>query len=194
MKPFLLSILFGFLGLSTFGQVEGDPMKFMGVSMDLPTKTFISKLRDKGLKKISSTGMYLLKGTFASFSDCTIGVKPDENDKNKIEAAIVMLPGIDDWDTLYNIYSTFKKMLYIKYGAPTNEKEEFQSHSEPTTNSERMHELRIGRCKYKTDYFLSNGTINLYISTDHNDYGTIKMTYFPSHDKRTKLDNILDDL
>lgn len=194
MKRYLLSVIFAVLGVCTFAQEGTEPMKFMGIPLDLPVKKIVSELKHKGLKKISNGKMILFKGKFATLSDCIIGIVPDENDKSIVQCTTVMLPGTNNWETLQSGYKAIHTMLTVKYGEPTISREEFDSYSEPQTDSERMHELRMGRCKYSSDYHLKNGTINLNITTNHEDKGCVMLFYFPDNKNQTNVSKAIDDL
>lgn len=197
MRKHLLFFFFSFISICTFAQTEDGHMKFMGISMNQPVNSFVKELKKKGLIKIESTkSMILLKGTFASINNCYIGVKrgDDEGETNKRISVIVLFPGTDNWETLSSLYFSYKQMLTIKHGEPDESQEEFDCSEQPTTNSDCMHQLRMRRCKYKSNFNKDYGTINLFIDLDTDNNGAIMIGYIDRDEKTKSIQETLDDL
>jgi len=111
--------------------------------------SYVTKMKAKGFTSYgSSDGVAILKGDFAAHKSCTIAVATMQN-RDLVSRIGVMFPEQSQWQYLYGDYSEPKKLLIIKYGEPTECIEEFQcdKYSYPDDDNERMHNVRMDRCK-----------------------------------------------
>lgn len=92
-------------------------------------------------------GTALLKGDFAAYKGCIIGVSTLKK-MDLVSTIGVIFPEQDTWAGLYGNYIFLKDMLINKYGKPANESERFDSYSEPRDDNSRMHELKMDRILY----------------------------------------------
>lgn len=146
-------------GLTSSAQTSH--LMFKGVPIDGNLNTFVSKLKQKGFTVLQSEkGTAMLKGDFASYKNCMVGVF--EHESGIVNRVAVMFPDKDTWARLYGDYSNLKEMLTEKYGKPTSV-EEFQETSYNMNDNDRMHEVRMDRCQYVSDWITDNGTIELRI-------------------------------
>lgn len=163
MKKLILTLML-LAGLTATAQT--GHMTFKGVPIDGSLNTVVSKLKQKGFALVHSEGgTAMLLGNFASFKDCKVGVI--EHESGIVDRIIVMFPDKDNWTLLYRDYIELKSMLIEKYGDPVNVEEEFPNQSSYSFNdSDKMHEVRMDRCRYICDWTTENGAIELRI--EHN--------------------------
>ncbi len=84
-------------------------------------------MEENGFTHISTEdGIALLKGDFASYKNCTVGVARLKQ-KDLVSKITVMFPVSDTWSYLWSNYSSLKEMLTEKYGEPSKCVEKFQS-------------------------------------------------------------------
>ena len=158
MKKLIIAIML-LAGLTSSAQTSH--LTFKGVPIDGNLNTFVSKLKQKGFTVLQSEkGTAMLKGDFASYKNCMVGVF--EHESGIVNRVAVMFPDKDTWARLYGDYSNLKEMLTEKYGKPTSV-EEFQETSYNMNDNDRMHEVRMDRCQYVSDWITDNGTIELRI-------------------------------
>ena len=160
MKKFIVAILL-MAGMTAFAQT--GHMTFKGVPIDGNLSSFVSKLKQKGFTVLhSEKGTAVLKGDFASYKNCMVGVY--EHESGNVNRVAVMFPEKDTWARLYGDYSKLKEMLTEKYGEPTSI-EQFQETSYNMDDNDRMHEVRMDRCQYVSAWVTDKGMIELRI--DH---------------------------
>ncbi len=159
----LLIVLILLAGMNAAAQ--NGHMMFKGIPIDGNLTTFVNKLKQKGFSVLQSeNGVAMLKGDFAGQKNCVVGVY--EHESKIVNRVVVMFPSKDTWTYLYNDYRDLKDMLTEKYGEPAGVQEEFPDASTYNFNdSDRMHEVRMGRCRYICDWETENGSIELRI--DH---------------------------
>lgn len=160
MKKLIFAIIL-LAGLAASAQTEH--LTFKGVPIDGNLNSFVSKLKQKGFSLLhSESGTAVLNGDFAAYKNCMVGVY--EHESGIVNRIAVMFPNKDTWARLYGDYSNLKEMLTEKYGEPTSI-EEFEQMSYDMNDNSKMHEVRMGRCRYISDWETNNGTIELRI--DH---------------------------
>ena len=156
-----------FLGVAIFFactiSAQTSHLTFKGVPIDGTLNELVGKLKQKGFTQIGEEhGIAILEGDFAAFKGCTVAVY--EHESGLVNRVGVMFPERDTWSLLYNDYIKLKEMLTQKYGKPSEETEEFQSHSTPRDDNSRMYEVQMDRCKYICDFTTDNGVIELRIA------------------------------
>lgn len=117
------------------------------------------------LKKNGSApedGFAIVKGNFASYDDCIVGVVKK---KNAVSQVTVTFPERDTWLSLSSNYFSLKEMLTEKYGKPSDSVEEFVG-SAPGDNNTRIYEVKSDRCNYYSTYETEKGSIQLSIEHD----------------------------
>lgn len=168
-------------------------LTFKGVPIDGTLNEFVGKLKQKGLAQIrKEKGFAILEGDFAAFKGCTVAVY--EHESGFVNRVGVMLPERDTWSLLYNDYSRLKEMLTQKYGKPSDEIEEFQSHSAPTDDNSRMFEVHMDRCKYICDFRTENGLIELRIAHDGFTSCFVILVYVDAENESKVQSSAIDDL
>lgn len=172
---------------------QNQHMTFKGIPIDGSVKSFAAKLQQKGF---TSQGMQdgnaFLKGMFAGYKDCTVGVVGDESGTT-VKVAVIF-PEYDKWSLLYGCFSSLKDMLTQKYGTPSEESETFDTYSQPDDDNERMYEVTMDRCKYYAVFETQNGTIELQISHANYIEGFVLLSYYDKLNQQKAMNSAIDDL
>ena len=191
MKRLIFAMML-LVGLTATAQT--GHLTFKGVPIDGTLNSFVGKLKQKGFTLIGTEqGLALLKGDFAAYKGCTVLVYQHES--GIVNRVGVMFPDKDTWSTLYNDYSNLKDMLTQKYGEPAKVTEEFQGYVSPyTDDDDKMHSVRMDRCKYICDFFTDNGIIELRIS--HSGYSKccVVLVYMDAENEKKVQDSAIEDL
>ncbi|MDC1986484.1 hypothetical protein [Bacteroides uniformis] len=162
MKKVFFSLFLAFTIVATaFAQEESEHLTFKGVPIDGTLNEYVTKMKQAGFTHIGTQdGTAILKGDFAGFKGCTIGVATLKT-TNKVNTIGVIFPEQDDWDSLENNYTHLKSMLTEKYGEPSDCVETFQGYGSPQTDSDKLHKLKMDECTWYTTYSTSKGDIQL---------------------------------
>lgn len=132
-------------------EINYEAIKFMGIPMEGPFSTFKNRLEEKGLKYVTtnSVGDHVFQGKFAGYNAIElVQITP----KNTVYKCGVIIgegtDGFSTWNNLISAYNDIKNLLTQKYGdsIPEYTTEEFE-HGD-VKESERLYELKMGRCKY----------------------------------------------
>lgn len=138
-------------------------MTFKGVPIDGTLQAYTQLMKQKGFTHLSTQeGVALLKGDFAAYKDCIIGVTTLKQ-RDLVSKITVIFPDCDTWSSLASNYFSLKDMLTEKYGEPVDCMEIFQS-DQPDDDNLKMHKVKFDNCKYYTIYKTENGNIELSIS------------------------------
>lgn len=168
MRKFLL-LLTIFLPIASFSQNENlfddGRMTFKGLSLSGSLDSFVDKLVSQGyVLKTSQSDGALLKGSFASESDCTIVVMTTKR-THSVYGVGVSFEEKTSWSSLKSQYREYKAMLSSKYGDPSKHIERFYSPYYEGDGYE-LQALRLDKCTYTSLYEVSNGTIMLSMTDD----------------------------
>lgn len=180
--------------LTSFAQVETPHLSFKGVPIDGTLNEYVQKMKQKGFTYLGTEdGLALLKGDFASYKGCMIGVST-LNQKDLVSKITVVFPQCETWSALSNNYFSLKEMLMEKYGEPVDVIEEFQSYSEPRDDGAKMRSVQMDRCKYITVYKTPKGEIDL--SIDHSNITEcfVRLSYFDKINGDAVKAQAMDDL
>lgn len=193
VKNIITLLLFVFFVKSINAQ---EHLAFKGVPIDGTLSSFVTKMRAKGFTSMGTAeGVAMLKGDFAAHKSCTILVATMQN-RDLVSRIAVIFPDQSQWQYLYGDYAELKKLLTIKYGDPTDCVEDFQcpSYSYPNDDNDRMHNVRMDRCKYYSTFSTQNGEIQLSIT--HGDYSHcfVKLLYIDKVNNDSVIQDALDDL
>lgn len=140
-------------------------LAFKGVPIDGTLREYISKMEKNGFTLIrSEEGIALLRGDFATYKNCTVGVATLKQ-KDLVSFITVMFPEQNTWSSLSSDYFTLKGMLTEKYGKPSDYVEKFDG-SQPNDDVSKMYAVQFDRCKYYTLYETEKGSIQLSIEHD----------------------------
>ena len=154
--------MFAIAGLRSMAQAP-EHLSFKGVPINGTLNEFVAKMLQSGLDSQSiEPGFAMLKGEFAGYSDCIIGVSALKK-KDIVFKIGVVFTERKTWSSLSGNYFNLKEMLINKYGSPTNVTETFQTSQEPTDDNAKFYEVLFDRCKYFTTWETDKGTIQLSI-------------------------------
>ena len=170
MKKVLILLAILMVGLTSFAQTDAH-LTFKGVPIDGTLDNFVKELvqKDFTLDKSSDTEAKL-HGTFAGYSNCKLEVFTLKQ-KDLVSSVSVFFTSYKTWEDLYKVYSDLRGLLDVKYGGPTYFERGFFP-ADPLNNGVRMSYVIAKQCRYKTDYKLPKGDINLFITHD-NMYGPV---------------------
>ena len=178
MKKYLLFFVFSVFAMVSIAQTESPHLTFKGVPIDGTLNAYVQKMKQKGFTYLGTeNGVALLKGDFAAYKGCTIGVATLKQ-QDLVSRITVFFPDCKTWGTLSDNYYTLKEMLTEKYGEPAEVIEEFQGYSQPDDDNSKMHEVGMDRCKYVTVFGTPKGSIQLEIG--HNSFTArfVMLSYF----------------
>ncbi|MEQ1796896.1 MAG: hypothetical protein ABL872_03025 [Lacibacter sp.] len=196
MKTIFFTLLFTLNVTATFAQMQSDSSKhltFKGVPIDGTLNEYVSKMKKSGFIQMKTEdGVAFLKGDFAAYKNCTLGVSTLKQ-KNLVSKIAVTFPDCDTWSALSSNYFNLKEMLTDKYGEPSECIEKFQS----TTlehDGYKMTQVQLDACKYYTIYKTEKGTIELSISHYDTDRCFVKLVYLDKINSETIKKEALSDL
>jgi hypothetical protein len=179
-----LSIIFAlFLSCTIHAQTQpkGESsvhLAFKGVPIDGTLNEYVLKMKKNGFTHIGTEdGVAMLTGDFASYKNCVVGVVTLKQ-KDLVSKITVLFPKCDTWSSLSSNYFSLKEMLTKKYGKPTDCVEKFQTYSQPEDDNNRMHEVRMDRCKYYAVYATEKGSIELSIEQSSGITCCVRLSYF----------------
>ena len=197
MKTVLTTLFCVIITATSFAQSNTDTtehMKFKGVPIDGTLNEFVSKMKQSGFTLIEiKDGVAILKGDFAAYKDCLIGVATLKG-KDLVSKITVIFPTRETWSTLASNYFSLKELLTEKYGEPSEIVEKFDTDFEPDDDNSKMHEVGMNRCKYYTTYELNNGSIQLSIKNDGFSKSFVVLSYFDKINTKKIRQKAIDDL
>lgn len=169
MREYLVFILALFLSTAAFAQsdnlFDNGHLTFKGLSISGPLDDFVSNLVSQGyVLKESMTAGALLKGDFASESNCTIGILTTKR-THQVYCVAVSFESKTSWTSLKSQYREYKSMLSAKYGEPSKHIERFYSPYYEGDGYE-LQALRLDKCSYTSYYDLPNGSVMLSMNDD----------------------------
>lgn len=170
MKKIIISIFVVLTSMISFAQTQVNAdssahLTFKGIPIDGTLSEYVSKLVKNGFTLVSSEdGLAMLKGDFAAYKNCVIGVSTLKK-KDLVSKIIVIFPERDTWSSLASNYFSLKELLTEKYGELSESEEKFEN-SQPRDDNSRMYEVKFDNCKYYTTYELDKGSIQLSIEHD----------------------------
>ena len=197
MKTVFTSLLCLVLIVTCLAQNYADTtehLTFKGVPIDGSLNEFVSRMKQSGFTLIETEdGVAMLKGDFAAYKDCVIGVATLKG-KDLVSKITVIFPKQETWSSLSSNYFNLKEMLMEKYGEPSEIVEKFDTYSEPDDDGGRMYAVKMDNCKYYTKYELDNGSIQILI--DHQSVIScfVKLTYFDRENSKKIRQKAIDDL
>lgn len=176
MKPFFLTLLFTLTTILTIAQTS-EHLIFKGVPIDGTLDNYVSKMKQTGFTLTQTQdGIAILNGDFAGYKGCVVGVSTLKQ-KDLVYKIAVIFSDKNTWSTLSGNYFDLKQMLTEKYGKPSEVVEQFDGHSQPQDDDDRMYNVKFDRCKYSSTWETDKGEIQL--SIDHNNLLKcfVKLTY-----------------
>jgi hypothetical protein len=165
MKKIIITVIVAFITIVAFAQTQSsEHLAFNGVPIDGTLNEYVSKMKQNGFTLFGiEDGVAMLKGDFAAYKDCIIGVATLKQ-KDLVSKITVIFPEQDTWSMLSSNYFSLKEMLTQKYGKPSDCVEKFDTDLKPRDDNSKMHEVKMDRCKYYTTYETEKGDIQLSIA------------------------------
>ncbi len=195
MKNNILMLFAVLISNVAFSQNQtSEHLTFKGVPIDGTLAGYVAKMKQNGFTHISSeSGLALLKGDFAGYKECIVGVSTLK-DIDLVYKVAVLFPDKPTWSTLSGNYFDLKEMLIEKYGDPLAATEEFQNTVQPEDDNSKMYQVKFDRCKYYSVWQTDKGEIQLMIS--HNDVSScyVTLAYFDNINSEKIRKNAKDDL
>ena len=176
-RHFTLVILM--ISTITFAQKPTTPhLTFKGVPINGTLIDYVFKMKQNGFSHLATKdGTAILKGDFAGYKNCVVGVSTLKQ-KDLVHQIAVVFPNRETWSTLFGNYSSLKELLTEKYGKPSTEVEKFDDQQGDGKDDDgKMYEVKFDRCKYYSIWRTENGDIEL--SIEHNSVTScfVKLTY-----------------
>lgn len=164
MNKFIITFSLVLSALYNYGQ-DSEHITFKGVPIDGTISQYVNNMKLNGLTLIQTKDeTAVLNGDFAGYKNCIIKVSTLKQ-KDLVHKITVVFPGKNTWSTLLENYLDLKNMLKEKYGETSEVVEKFEGH-ESNYDSDKILDVQIDRCKYKSNWKTSKGEIQL--SIDHN--------------------------
>lgn len=195
MKQRLFTLFIVCLTMMAWAQNKPvEHLTFKGVSIDGTLNEFVLKMKQNGFTLVKTeNGIAYLKGDFAAYKDCYVGVTTLKQ-KDLVSKIGVVFPECTNWSSLSSNYFNLKELLTQKYGEPTECVEKFDTYSEPNSDGDKFMYLKLEQCKYITIFETEKGTIQLSIETDGATIGFVLLNYFDKTNTETVRAKALDDL
>ena len=194
MKNLLMTLALVFSTMQLVAQTaDNQHLMFKGVPIDGTLSEYVEKMKLNGfVVSASESGKSLLKGDFAGYKDCFVGVVTMKQ-KDLVSRIKVMFPEREDWSSLYGNYVNLKDMLTQKYGQPTEVVEVFPSNPTVTDESLKFIYVSSGKCNYTTVFKTPSGEICLYL--DHTEFKCfVGLTYTDKINGEIMKAKAIDDL
>ncbi|MEY8686763.1 hypothetical protein AB9N12_11730 [Bacteroides sp. AN502(2024)] len=194
MKKIILLLTFMCAAVMLPAQENIEHLTFKGIPIDGTLKEFTAKLKQKGFTYISSEeGAAMFSGDFAGYKNCT-AVAVSSKERDLVCKVGVVFPSCDKWSELESNYMSLKQMLTKKYGEPSECVEEFQSLFSPQDDNQKIHELRLDRCKYYSEFETERGSIELQLSHQSVMECFVILSYYDGINQKAILSDAMDDL
>lgn len=197
MRTFLTTLFCFVLTMTSIAQDNTDTiehMTFKGVPIDGTLNEYVSKMKQSGFILIGTEdGVAMLKGDFAAYKDCIIGVATLKG-KDLVSKITVIFPNRETWTILESNYFNLKELLTEKYGEPSEVVEKFNTSYKPDDDNSKMHEVGMNNCKYYTTFELENGSIQLSIGNDSFSSSFVMLSYYDKINCEKIRQKAIDDL
>lgn len=149
---------------------SSNHLTFKGVPIDGTLKQYVARMKKAGFKYVGAQdGVAILQGDFAGYKGCEVYVSTLDG-YDVVSNIVVKFPDEEIWRRLQGNYMNLKEMLTEKYGKPSSAKEEFEDGLYIDDDNDRMHAVRMDRCKYWSIYTTEKGEIIVWI--EHNGIST----------------------
>lgn len=182
-----------FSALSFAQNQKREHLTFKGVPIDGTLAQYVFKMKQGGFVHTNTqNGIAYLKGDFAGYKNCYVGVSTLKA-KDLVHKIAVVFPPRETWSTLSSNYFELKEMLTEKYGEPSDVVEKFDNAS-PDDDHSKMYEVGFDRCKYYSNWRTNNGDIQLAIDHDGVTRCFVRLMYFDKINSEVIRAKAKDDL
>lgn len=195
MKKFLFVAICALFATVAFAQSsESEHLTFKGVPIDGTLSQYVAKMKAAGFSYLGEEdGTTLLKGDFAGFKGCTIGVSTLEG-VDVVNRIVVLFTTYDEWSSLERDYNHLKDMLTKKYGEPSEVVQEFVNRLSSRNNTAKMLALGSDECTWFTTFSTEKGDIQLALSKYDYTSGMVVLKYFDKINTEAVMTAAMDDL
>lgn len=195
MKKFLLVAICALFATVAFAQSsESEHLTFKGVPIDGTLSQYVAKMKTAGFSYLGEEdGTALLKGDFAGFKGCTIGVSTLEG-VDVVNRIVVLFTSRNEWSSLERDYNHLKDMLTKKYGEPSEVVQEFVNSYSSRNNTAKMLALGSDECTWFTTFSTEKGNIQLALSKYDYTSGVVVLKYFDKINTEAVMTAAMDDL
>lgn len=165
---------------------QTEHLTFKGVPIDGTISEVCKELENKGLTFISADEtMGVLKGTFAGYSNCFIGVSGREG---RAAGVTVLFSDCSSWNEVSGQYFALKDALEQKYGEPSNCVERFET--SPSSDFMKYYAATNGQCIYATTFSVAGGKVTLRIGgSDSGAYAALHYQDGENFEAARKIDS-----
>ncbi len=192
MKRLLMLFVCAVFAITAHAQSEH--LTFKGVPINGTLSQYVAKMKAAGFSYVGEQdGTAMLKGDFAGFKNCIIGVNTLKG-VNVVSAIGVIFPEREDWSMLESDYNSLKAMLTEKYGEPTEVVEEFENNYSSRSSSSKMLALATDECTWFTTFTTDKGKIQLSLIKFNYLSGAVLLKYFDKINTETVRSAAMDDL
>lgn len=190
----MLIIIFALITTIALAQTNSsDHLSFKGIPIDGTLNEYVAKMKQSGFTMLGTEdGIVMLKGDFASYKDCIIGVSTLKG-KDLVSKITVIFPALESWSSLASNYFNLKEMLTEKYGEPSECVEKFDVYGEPKDDGSKFMYVQLDKCKYYSIYKTEKGNIELQIKGNHSSSFVI-LSYFDKINSDIVKQKAIDDL
>ena len=194
MKKTLVILFFALTTLIALAQTNvSDHLSFKGVPIDGTLNEYVTKMKQGGFVMLGTEdGVVMLKGDFASYKDCIIGVTTLKG-KDLVSKITVIFPALESWSSLSSNYLNLKEMLTEKYGDPSESVEKFDVYGDPKDDGTKFMYVQLDKCKYYSIFKTEKGNIELQIRGNHSS-SFVTLSYFDKINSDIVKQKAMDDL
>lgn len=176
-----------------FNAIAQEHLSFKGVPIDGTLMSYTQKMASKGFVKIGTqNGISMLKGDFAGYKGCIVGVATLKN-LDVVSKITVIFPECKQWRYLESNYQNLKEMLTEKYGEPSSVIEEFENRY-TDGDEDKMYAVEFDQYKYSTEFTTDLGTIRLSIAHESVSSCFVLLEYFDKENTKSVRQQAIDDL
>ena len=120
MKKIALQLLLAFTTIIAMAQNGSSHLPFMGIPLDGNFNSFVQKLKTKGFQLQEKHGSYVIMT--GVFSGNNVELRVFSTPKSNIACGVsVVYPASDNYQFMYEKYSSIKQNLIRKYGQGVSE-------------------------------------------------------------------------
>jgi len=194
MKKTLVILIFALTTTIALAQTNSsDHLSFKGVPIDGTLNEYVTKMKQNGFTMLGTEdGVVTLKGDFASYKGCIIGVATLKG-KDLVSKITVIFPALESWSSLSSNYLNLRGMLTEKYGEPSESVEKFDTYSEPKDDGMKFFYVQSDKRKYYSIFKTEKGNIELQIKGNRSSSFVI-LSYFDKINSDIVKQKAIDDL
>lgn len=198
MKNKITTLIIALTTLASVAQAQVNSessahLTFKGVPINGTLREYTLNMERQGFTRMGTEdGMSIMRGDFAAYKNCIIGVATLKQ-KDLVSKITVVFPEKKTWSALSDNYYSLQEMLTEKYGKATGKVERFDGY-EPDDDGSKMNAVMLDSYKYYTTYETKKGTIQLSIEHDGALKCYVMLAYYDKINGEVIRKNALGDL